>query len=796
MPFRLATPLLLPAAGWVAGLAMARLESVPFTISLLVAMAAFLLLIMGRFRRVAALLLAGIVWGTGALLLDAWRVTVDPSWTAGQVGLQATVEQVSTTPTYRRLRLSDVERSDGARLHGLIDLYIFGHQPLPLAGQQVTLTTTLRLPRSAMNPGAFDYAGYCFDRHIALTGALQGGMQISDARISWLERMRQRIRTAIAPLPLAEGGVLRALLLAERDTIPVPQYEAFAATGAAHLLAISGLHIGMVAAWGFAIAWWLLTRREAWIVVLPVRRVALSIGMVLAVAYATLAGWPLTTQRAVLMLAAAVAAWWLRARYAPLNILLAALMLILLWDPAAVASISLWLSFIAAGALLAVFAPERGQERPKRDWRSYLAGLFWVSLVAGLATLPLIATVFGRLPLWSLPANLLLVPLYGGLVLPLALLGAAVAAVGGTTVAVSLFALAGDAIAFGNSLMEALHHWPGGNLWLPDVPAWSGWFYGGGALLALWLWRRQQPRDASAAFVAMLLCWLAVVVPERPPAEPLFTAWDVGQGAASSLILPDGSTLLVDAPGRPQSRYNGGTTMAAGLRQQGMTHADVLLLSHAQSDHAGGTMRLLDQLRSVHELWLADVPANHRYPPMLAAARRVTANGGAVRWLARGDRLKLGEASVEVLWPPRHFAPANDNNSSLVCTLQLPSGQRLLLPGDMERPVEEALLAQEIGRHELLLVPHHGSSSSSSRALLARLKPQLAIVQSGRHNRYHFPAAVVVQRYRAQGAALYNTADGAVTLLLPEGGDVRVQQYQLQQGGKRNTALQWVQASL
>jgi len=793
MTLRHAIPLLLPAAGWVAGLAAARSDAVSWTWLGALAVAAMLLVAVRRWRLFAVLLLAGVIWGGAALLLDAWRVAYDASWTAATVEISATVAGVTETPAYRRIRLTDVGRSDGESLHGLVDIYLFGRQPLPLAGQKVDLSAKLRPPQNHRNPGAFDYVDYCFDRHIVLTGSLRGSLRIVDPGTSWLERMRARIRHAVAGLPPGQSGVLQALLLGERGGIPVSQYEAFAATGAAHLLAISGLHIGMVAAWGFAITWWLLTRREAWIVAVPVRKVALSIGMLTAIAYATLAGWPLPTQRAVLMLVAAVAAWWLRARYAPLNILLAALMLILLIDPAAVVSVSLWLSFVAAAALVTFAA---GREGTDPGWRGWLTGLFWVSLVAGLATLPLIAAVFGRLPAWNLPANLLLVPLYGGLILPLSLLGALSAMLGLDGAASTLLHLAGTVVGWGNAVMQQLHHWPAGNLWLPAVPTWAGLFYGAGVLLALWLWQRQGAGVAMAAFAAVLAAWLLVVVPERPPAVTTFTAWDVGQGAASSLVLPDGTTLLIDAPGRARSRFNGGTTMAAGLRTQGITHADVLILSHAQSDHAGGAARLFDQLRAVHELWLADVPANRAYLPMLGLIRRIGAAGGTVRWLAAGDRLQVGDMRVNILWPPRGFAPENDNNTSLVASVTLPGGQRLLLPGDMEQPVEHALLNRGLGRHQVLLVPHHGSRTSSSAALLDRLQPQLAVAQTGRHNRYRFPADAVLRRYRQRQIPFYNTAGGNVSLLLPGHGGVSVRRYHPPQAGKRNAALQWVRVSL
>ena len=566
------------------------------------------------------------------------------------------------------------------------------------------------------------------------------------------------------PADAATTGVLQALLLADRSRLPIAVEDAFAATGAAHLLAISGLHIGMVAAWGAALCWWLLTRREAWMIALPIRQCAMTAGVLLATAYATLAGWPLPTQRAVLMLAGALLAWWWRHRYPPLNMLLLALMLIVLLEPASVLSVSLWLSFLATLGLLLIMARLRLPKASQWWLRWYYAGLglLLVSAVATLATLPLIAGVFGRLPVWTLPANLLLVPLYGLWVLPLALLAALAALLLMPTLAQWLMHAAALGVNAGNHVLLALHQLPGGNLWLADPSLSSVLLYVAGMGLALWLGRR---RDTAAAvgMAALTLClWLILVIPERPPAQPRWMIWDVGQGAASGWLQADGQVLLVDAPGRRGSRFNGGTTVAAGLRAMGLTHADVICISHAQSDHGGGLLRLMAQLRDVRQLCLADVPANHHWPPMQQAVKRLKAQGGKVLWLAQGDHFMLGSNRVDVLWPPRGYTPSNTNLTSLVLSLRLPDGRRLLMPGDAEKPVEHALLSAGIAPHALMLVPHHGSRTSSSTAFLRALQPQLAVVQSGRNNRWHFPHPEIIARYRAQGSQIVNTANGAL----------------------------------
>jgi len=623
---------------------------------------------------------------------------------------------------------------------------------------------------------------------------VHGTIDILDSDTGLLNHWRAKVQ-AVLPDDAAQRGILQALLLAKRDNIPIATQEAFAATGAAHLLAISGLHVGMVAAWGAMLCWWILTRREAWIVRFPVRHCSLVVGVLCAIIYATLAGWPLPTQRAALMLAAAALAWWLRARYQPVNTLLLALMLILLWDARAVLSISLWLSFVASLALLLFAHRIEHNDKPKpNQLLNYLKSLMIVSLVAGLATLPLIADVFGRLPVWSLPANLVLVPLYGGWVLPWALLGEISALLNLHSLAEILMTFSGYGIDMGNAILTYMHAWPGGNLWLPDISlAWS-LFYVLGMLCAALLWFRKQRRFAMMLISGTLFLYGYGAAFEYIPETSRFIAWDVGQGAAASLIqvFPDKTVhvLVVDVPGRKYSRFNGGTTVASGLRALGLTHIDVLMLSHAQSDHAGGALRLLDSVRFVSELWLADVPANHDYDVMKKVIGRIQQHGGIVRWLKQGDVLNIGQTKVHVLWPPAGYAPDNDNNTSLVCTLEMVGGKRILLSGDMEAPVEHALLGgEDLQSQTLMLMPHHGSRTSSTISLVNRVRPSIVIAQTGRNNHFGFPKDDVVQRYKDVGGDVWDTADGAVTWSILDG---NVSQFNEPLKRKRDVALQWV----
>jgi competence protein ComEC len=787
---------LLPAIGWVMGLLLARTDllGIPAAIGLA---AVFLISgLLRPFRPLAVTLAVALVWGGTSLMWDAYRLHVDPSWTVGVQHVTADIADVRVYPDHRLLRLIHVRRSDGAVLPASMQSALYGNEPELKPGMRIEAAGKWHAPRNAGNPGAFAYRTYCFDHGIALVGSLRGEVHVLGEHASWLQRLRWRIGQALVPLPQAEQGVLRALLLADRSRIPVAVQDDFAATGTAHLLAISGLHVGMVTAWAFFLIWRGLTRREAWIVAVPVRRLALGGGVLAACAYATLAGWPLPAQRAAMMLAAAAIAWLLRRHCEPVNTLLAALMLILAFDPAAIASVSLWLSFTATAGILLVLA---GRESGLRSGlKSWVLGMLAVTVVASLATLPVIASVFGRLPLYTLPANLVSVPLYATLILPLALAGEILALLGIGAWATACFRLAGMVVGMCDHLLAAMHAWPLGNLWVPDPPAAAAAMYALGMAAALVLACRKRKLPGAAMAAATVLVWGMWVAAERPPPHTQWVVWDVGQGAASSLLTPDGRVLVMDVPGPADSLFNGGTKVAAGLRATGLAHVDVLILSHAQADHMGGAGRLLAQERHIGELWLADVPGNHVQPEFRWLAARVKAGGGRVRWLARGDHLDVGGSDIGVLWPPRGVAPSQPNNASLVLSVR-PAGhrQRLLWPGDAEAEAEKAMLAGGMAPHWAMLMPHHGSLTSSSKAFLRALHPAEAIAQTGVENRYGFPRPAVVRRYQAMGARTWNTAAGAVFVRWQDAGnDVKVQQFRESAPGRRDRALQWWQGSL
>ncbi|HIP07127.1 MAG TPA: DNA internalization-related competence protein ComEC/Rec2 [Mariprofundaceae bacterium] len=748
-------PLLLPSLAWVLGLVLTRLELITLPYFFL---PIIVLLIWRKFW--LFFLLAGLLFGTASLMWQQHITAIDDSWLNQKIHIQAQVEDIRMTPQYTRLRLTHIQRDDGQSLRAKLDVYVYRQQLDLKVGMQVAATVRLHKPRNKKNPAYFDYVRYMFEQGVAASGSVSDALRVLDSDVSWLDKLRDKVRVSLADIPQAQQGVLLALLLADRSQIPLVIDDAFAASGATHLLAISGLHMGLVAGWGFILAWWLITRREAWIVWFPVRTVALSAGILLMFSYATLAGWPIPAQRAFLMLLAGVLAWVMRAKQVPLNTMFAALVLITLFDPSSVLSISLWLSFSATSALLIWAARQKVSKSMYGQAWMWLKGMFWVSIIASLATLPLIGYVFERLPTWSLLANALLVPLYALWVLPLALVGELLSLLSLPAWAHIVFSWSGMVIDWGNQSLLWIQGLPMGNVWLrSDLP----WLFAclGIVLLGVgWLWLQDKRMIASTMLVIILLAYAGMGMSEVSKLPSSLFVWDVGQGASALLVAPE-FKLLIDAPGKRGSKFNGGTIAAQNMRHQGMLRLDAVVFTHAQSDHAGGRFRLLANLNDVAEIWLADVPENHVYFKDIISRY-------PIKWLKKGDVFLAGEnTTIQVLWPPQGYSPSNSNNASLVLHITLNTGQTLLLGGDMQAPVER-LIWQNLQAVDVMLMPHHGSTTSSTTEFVQKVRPKIVIAQTGYKNRYGFPKEEVVKRYQGVGSEIYNTADGYVLIKLED----------------------------
>ena len=626
-------------------------------------------------------------------------------------------------------------------------------QALPRAGEPWRLTVRLRRPHGERNPHGFDRERWLWEQAIGATGYVRASPRDAPpqrlALARWgLDAARQAVGDAVAERVRdpRQAGVLAALVVGDQSAIDREDWDLFRTTGVAHLMSISGLHITLFA-WLATRLIGLLWRRLArpWpslLLAVPLPVAAGLGGVCLAAVYALFAGWGVPAQRTVLMLGLVVGLR-LAGRQWPWPPLWGlAMVAVLLLDPWALLQPGFWLSFVAVGILFAT--DPSGQSNPRaasastgwRRWARVVWGQGREQVVMTLALAPLSLLLFGQVSLAGLAANLLAIPWVTLLITPLALLGVLVA---------PLWEVAAWAV-------QGLYHWLG---WLAQWP-WAAVYRAlapwplallavvGGVLLVL-----RIPGWLRAA--GCLLIWPALVWQPPRPAVGGFEvlALDVGQGSAV-LVRTAHHSLLYDAGPRHANGSDAGRRVVLPLLRALGEVPDAVVISHQDSDHAGGAP-------AVHAAW----------PQVRWLSSYAT--DPAQRCVA-GQRWNWDGVQFEILHPqPTHYRLDGSGvlpSNAMSCVLRIDDGQHSAwLSGDLdaERETRLALERPDL-RADLLLAPHHGSASSSSAVLLNTLRPSLVIVQSGYRNRFGHPAAQVLQRYRERGIPWLVTAQcGAMT---------------------------------
>ena len=629
------------------------------------------------------------------------------------------------------------------------DLVQLQRQPLSLRpGERWQMTVRLKAPHGARNPHGFDYELWVWEQGVQATGYVRAGPRdVPPRRIeqTWrhpVERLRQAARDAItlrlAPDPtdaraVRVAGVVAALVTGDQRAIDRADWDVFRATGVAHLMSISGLHITLFAWLAAAIVQGLWRRSQRLCLAVPAPSAALVFGVLLAAAYALFSGWGVPAQRTVLMLVT-VALLRLSGRRWPWpQVWLLTCAVVVALDPWALLQAGFWLSFVAVAILFAT------DSRADGAYPAGVRGRFYALLreqwVVTLALTPLGLLLFGQVSLVGLVANLLAIPWVTLVVTPLALLG---------TLWAPLWQLAGAAVQPLVAVLQWLASWPGATLWLPAAPLWAG-VAGvlGGVLLALRL-----PWPVRALGVPLLVPVLLWQAPRPAPGQFELLAADVGQGNAVLVRTATHSLLYDTGPRFGPDSDAGGRVLVPLLRALG-ERLDMLMLSHRDSDHTGGAAAVLAQQPQAV------------LTGSIAGDEALRALGRAVPCLA-GQRWHWDGVDFELLHPLPGAADAapglravRPNTLSCVLRIVSASGTAALLAGDIESAQEQALVARAAPlTADLLLLPHHGSKTSSSAAFLAAVQPRTALVQAAYRSRFGHPAPEVVQRLQAHGIAV------------------------------------------
>jgi competence protein ComEC len=623
------------------------------------------------------------------------------------------------------------------------------------AGDRWQLTLRLKRPRGFMNPGGFDYEAWLLQHRVRATGYVRsGGDNRLLSSVWWsrpVDRMRQRLAANIQDA-VPHGtftGVLKALAIGERDDIAPEQWEVFRRTGTTHLVAISGLHIGLIAAMMFWLARWLWVIPSRLALRWPAPKAAAVCALIAAAAYAALAGFSIPTQRALIMLAAALAGLVAARQVVPTQALAAALLAVLLWDPFAVLSAGFWLSFAAVAAILYTVT---GRAAGSRSWTRW--GRAQWAIAVGL--LPLSLLLFHRATATGLLANLVAIPMVGFLVLPLTLIGTVLS--GLVPGAASFLLMAAEhCLGWLWALLQALSSIDAAQ-WQQSEPAL--WAVAAATVGVLWL---LAPRGVPSRWLgALWLLPLFLSEPERPaPGDMALTVLDVGQGLAA-VVRTHEHVLVYDAGPRYSADFDaGGAVVVPFLQQAGVHEVDRLVLSHGDNDHVGGAESVVDAIP------VKRILSGTATPP----------KGPAAAPCAAGQHWAWDGVTFRVLHPPPGAA-LGDNDAS--CVLYVDSGHAsILLAGDIGGHAEQALLEAGLPRSTVMVVPHHGSSTSSTVPFVEAVHPEWALFSAGYRNQFGFPRRSVVRRYQAFGARVLNTAEaGAITLSF-EGSGIQVDRYRV-----------------
>ncbi|KWH65094.1 DNA internalization-related competence protein ComEC/Rec2 [Burkholderia anthina] len=676
------------------------------------------------------------------------------------------------------------------------------------AAQRWRFVVRLKRPHAEANPGVRDSEAAWLAAGIRAIGYVSAPRRavLLDARAAgWrasIDRVRDALRARIGEVlgtDAAHRGIVAALAIGDQSGIGDDDWRVLRNTGTSHLVAISGLHVGLVG----AIAGWLVSmvwRRMRWraraaTLVLPAPYAAALAALVAAAGYAALAGFNVPAQRAWWMIAGGVVAY-LAGRSVPTSaVLCAALGGVLLADPWAVLSAGFWLSFGAVAVILQAVAgwravreldendgidendendetgPESrtaGLRRRLREWatrcRRRIAEATRVQYAVTIGLAPLTAAWFAQVSLSGPFGNAFAIPWVSSIVTPVVLAGIALPA----PFDAGAFMLAHAALAPMMTLLGHLADWPAGVLWL-RMPEWPVL-----ALACVGVAWALMPRGWPLRWAAPLT-WLPLVAPapDAPPAGGFrLTVLDVGQGAAV-LVETARRILLFDAGPGAESTHAGTRIVAPALRARGIAAIDSLVLSHADADHAGGASAVY-AATDVRQL-LAGIAPRHRL------WREAQAAGVADRLpCAAGQRWTWDGVVFTMLWPPDGVGTGSSNGQS--CVLRIDAGgTSALLTGDIEAAAERRLVAdaRDALPAQILVVPHHGSRTSSVEPFLDSVGPRVAVFPVGYRNRFGHPHRTVLARYEARGIPLPRTdRDGAVRFdVAPAGGGFAFARY-------------------
>ncbi len=662
---------------------------------------------------------------------------------------------------------------------GLVKLSMRGKPAaILLPGDLILVRAKIGPPQGFNNPGSFDLPGFLADQGILINGWISSPQSLTRLEVKppkknfilyGPERLRSHLISFLSlHLPAKYSALYRALITGDRGGLPPDLVELFRSLGIVHLLAISGLHMALLAGAVMALAFFLLQKSERITLNGSTEKIAACAAIVPLILYCLVAGFQTPALRALLMILIFISALLSnRQWHGPTNISLAAL-LILIINPLAINTVSFQLSFAAVTGIIIILPRARHfflpVEEPglKSKILHYSVGSFMVSMAASLATLPFLLYYFNRFALSGALATLIIEPflcmwalgwgLVATILIPLS-----------TDLALLLFKTGGAGLDIALFLAEKIQPLST-SIWLPTPsPLQIIIFYGG---LFLFITSRGfWPRSAAA------LCCLALFYNTPPElSNDQATILDVGQGNCTLIETINNKVIVVDAGGPHSPSFDiGRQVIGPALWANGIKSIDLLVLSHPDQDHYSGATFLLEHF-TPETLWIPTRKARDSgWRKVLSMADK---QGTKIHIPQAQEIYPLGNNSeLSCLADLHQIKQEKQNNQSLVVRFTS-AGHSLLMPGDIETEAENYLVAKQINvASDMIIAPHHGSASSSSRPFLNQVSAQTVIFSASRFKKPYFPNQEVENRYRKIGATSLNTAEtGAITIFFRPNG--------------------------
>lgn len=608
-------------------------------------------------------------------------------------------------------------------------------------GDRWQLLVKMKRIQGVQNPGTFDYEAWSLQNGIRASGYVSSSTYNCFLSRNYfhhpVDRIRQYLQYQIlARLPVSKTSHwLVALMVGERSGIPQGDWAVLRNTGTNHLMAIGGLHIGIISGFAHLLVLWLWRRSTYLMLILPAQHAGAFSSLIAAIIYSALGGFSIPTQRACLMLSVFIAALLSRRKINTWHVWSIAMLMVLIVNPLSVLSESFWLSF---GTIALIIYGIGG--------RSAASGVWWkwgrVQWVIGFGLIPLTLYFFQSCSLISFAANSIAIPWLGMLILPFCFVGG-ICLIISPDIATIFLLIADKSLSLLWGVLSWLSHL---NIavWQQSIPSYSLLLISIAACIFLLF-----PSGFPGRWLGLL--WMLPLIfyqPDRPLyGEFTLTLLDVGQGL-SVIVQTKDHTLVYDAGPRFSENFDMGESVVLPyLRMTGIKNVDMLVVSHGDNDHIGGARALLKSLK-VNSI-LTSVPDK-----ILSSMTQNCIAGQSWRW----DGI-----SFSFLYPSRENSMLGNDSS---CVLRVDNGiHSVLLTGDIEKYAEKFLVETRIERlpSTILVAPHHGSKTSGVMKFVTAVHPVYVLYATGYRNRYHFPHQSVVDTYTKMNSIQLNTVDsGAI----------------------------------